>query len=212
MANIDSPICRPRYNLDGSTYVGTGVPMFIGSGDSVAYGLGAPVVLTGDSNTADIATLSGQLSGFENYKEGQLPEVVEATASASDITGIIVGVANYADQPGNPTYRRASTNAVVYVEVSPDVVYEIQSDAAAAVHDSVDIGSGINLKTNGVCNTATGNHEFELDSSSLGTGATTQFTIVGLSRNPDRDEIASANPGFLVKINNRNLAPNSAGI
>jgi len=214
MANVDTGIVRVLKNLDGSTYTGTGIPCFIPSTDSTDIGRGAFVVFSGTSNTANINTLSGQLAGFEDYKIGQLPEVALAAAGANAISGVVVGVAMDArgGTNNNPSYRRASTAAVVWVEPAHNILIDIQSDGAASAHAAVDIGQNINLVTTGTCDTNTGAHEVYLDSTSMGTGATKQFTIVAASRDSDRDELTAAKPGLLCLINNRNLAPNSAGV
>jgi hypothetical protein len=195
----------------GLPYTGVGKPMWHASTDGVALGIGDFVVKTGTSNLAAIS--SGRVLGFVGYPIGSLPTVAKATdGDTNRITGVVVATAiDPSTTFGGPSYVAASTAAVVFVEDSPDVIFEIQSDAAASVHTAADIGGNVNIISS-TPNTSTGRSSAKINSASVANSATYQLTLEGVSLAPNRADMTSAGPSFYVRINNHTEDPNVAGI
>ena len=133
-------------------------------------------------------------------------------------TGVILGSLNgvfYTDPTtSKPTFGNYwpgdinATDAVAFVSDDPYERFEIQSNNAGASAQT-DIGNCADIEyTAG----ATPNYvsKVELDDSSLGT-SDGQLKIVGLSKDPDNNDLTSANVNWVVTINEHFLKA-TAGI
>lgn len=207
MANIDKPQgLKPVKMADGSDYTGaSAIPCFVPSSDSTALYIGDPVIVTGDGNSADVGA-SGSVGGAVGAMAGTLPIVTRATnGDGNRITGVVTRVGFNKDDYARPAYRKASTDAVVWVEMDPQVLYEIQGDGSNTVADV-----GLNAVLTGTGgDTSTGLSSVELDSDAVAADASNQLLIVSVSRDPLRNDISSANCAFYVKLNQLTQDPDS---
>lgn len=132
MANIDSPFgLKPVRYRNGAPYTGSVTPMFIAAGYATALFVGDPVIkVAGGSNTAAV-----KVPGAGSFAIGTLPSIEKATAGdANRITGVIVG---FSPDPTNldRKHNPASTQRVALVCADPNVVFEIQANAAIPAAD-----------------------------------------------------------------------------
>ena len=202
MSNVNAPAgLVPRYHLGGRSYVGTGTPCIIPSSDSGSYFVGDPVVLVVGSNTAATGAMNiGAAQGAAGQAIGTLPYVGISTAGDTHpIYGVIVRVAaNAAANYGTPIYRHASTTTVVYVETDPSVIYELQVNgtlASTSVNKTANLDSSVSGSTN------TGLSGWQMNSST-GTTYTFQLLVVGVTSDPNNNDLSSSYPKALVRINN----------
>ena len=212
MPNPNAPFgLRPVKMADGSEYVGGGRPYYVPSTDATALYIGDPVVTTGTSNSVEIAA-SGQTGGAVKFPIGSLPVVTRATngdvpGTGTQITGVVVRVGYDHNDWNRAPYRKASTNAVVWVEDNPRVLFEIQSDGSNAV---TDVGlNAVLIGTGGSTVTGLSNVKLDTTSDVPAADASNQLLIVGVSRDVMRNDLSSPYPVLLVKNNQSNLEPNS---
>lgn len=189
MANLDTPFGLKAINSVGSSYAGQVTQYFVPASDSTAIFVGDPVVKTGTANT-----------------DG-MPIATKATAGAGNaITGVVVSV-SYDGDDLQSTYRKASTDRIVFVDDAPQTRFVVQADGAVAV---TDIGNNADLVFTNAGSTVYGVSGVELDSTTFGTGATKQVKVVGLYDQIDNE--IGANAKLIVTINNHTEANNKAGI
>ena len=131
--------------------------------------------------------------------------VIVGIAGTEDIIGSLNGVF-YTDATTNkPTfqnYLQASNTAsdiVALVNDSPIQQYEIRSDATgassqASVGEVADITYGAGASPNYVSKTT-------LASAGLAAGASKQLKVIGVSRDPENNDLSSANVVWRVVIN-----------
>lgn len=205
MANPNAPFgARPVHMRNGSPDVVVR-PYYVKSDYATALYVGAPVSrIAGDSNAAVIKAVPNSFcGGADEFPAGSLQKVeLAANGDTVAITGFVVsiGTATQAGSAFGPAYRPASKEAVVFVADHPDTIFEIQASAALA---STDIGKVTNLTGSGGNATVTGLSSVQLDAAAVATGNSTyQLRIVGVSKDPSRNDLASAYPVMLVQINN----------
>jgi hypothetical protein len=206
MANLDAPFgLRPIKYADGSPYDGVANPYFIPSSDSTAVYIYDPVIKTGTSNTAAV-TVSGATGGGAHFPIGALPVVTRATNGDDNrITGVVVAVGYDTDDDSRAPYRKASTNAVVWVVDDPRVLFEIQADGAVG---AASVGlNAVLIGTGG--STVTGLSSVELDTTSdvPAADASNQLLIKAISRDPMRNDTGASNTCVHVTINRHTEAP-----
>ena len=131
--------------------------------------------------------------------------VVVGTAGTEDIIGSLNGVF-YTDATTNkPTFQNylqasnTATDIVALVNDSPLQQYEIRSDATgassqASVGEVADITYVAGGSPNYVSKTT-------LASAGLAAGATKQLKVIGVSRDPENNDLTSANVVWRVVIN-----------
>lgn len=200
MANIDAPFgLRPVKMSNGSEYVGGGVPCFVPSSDGTALYRGDPVIFAGTAN-AVVVPATGSTGGAKGFDIGTLPVVTRATNGDDNrITGVVVRIGSDPDDDSRSAYRKASTDAVVWVEINDEVLYEIQADGAVT-EASVGLNAVL-IGTGG--STVTGLSSVELDTTSdaPAADASNQLLIVGISRDPMRNDTTASNTAVYVKLN-----------
>lgn len=204
MANKDASFgLKLIGRASGSPYNAAIKKMYIPSSYGTALYVGDPVVVTGTSNTAIVS------SGVETHGIGTLMAINKATAGDTNkISGVIVGfeeIVRSATAPYNP----ASTERVALVCVDPEALYLIQADGSVAAGD---IASNANLIYTNSGSTASGQSGAELDTSSMTTTNTFQLKILGCADIPGRNELGSANPVLIVKINNHSFSNVVVGV
>lgn len=191
MANIDAP--QGLVKVRGPSDVRS---MYINSSYATALFVGDPVIkVAGGSNAAVVK------SGTMTHDIGTLPEIEKAAAGdANKITGVIVGFEHKCGTTGVNKHNPASTEAVALVECHPDAVYEIQADGAVA---AATVGLNAVLIYTHAGSTVTGKSGVELDTTSdvPAADASNQLLIVGISKNPDRNDVGSAYTLVEVKLN-----------
>lgn len=188
MSNVDYPRgFMPVRNRAGAPYNGAFRPYVVLASDATALFIGDPVVKTGTANTTFI----------NGHLPGTLPTVVRATAGATNqITGIVVGME--ADTRDSTPFRAASTLRVVYVADDPELVFQAQDDGVAALAvTSTGLNANVIYTTAG--STATGRSGAEINSNTVASDATFQFTIQGLARREGNE--VGANSLLEVTIN-----------
>lgn len=155
MANTDAPFgLRPVRYASGAPYQGQANAYFA-TGATGQIAPGDPVTLTGSTNTA----------AFGEYDAGTLQQVSLATAGdGNPIVGVCVAVLPVTRE--SLPYRVTSTDRMIMVADSPDLIFWVQADDDA---DSTDWGaatSGLfaNLAS-ATADTTYGRSQWELDGS-----------------------------------------------
>jgi hypothetical protein len=180
MANVNKPSgLRPVGTFGSAGYAGRIETFYVPSTDSTAIGLGDPVTLAGGLHT-----------------DGT-PIATRATAAAVTC-GVMVGVVPI---PTDLTvnYRKASTSMYILVDTDPNTIYEIQEDSDGGY---VALASGTQNAPYilGTVDTATGNGETVLDSSSVAANAALDLLILRPSDAVD-NEFPANYAKWLVKLN-----------
>jgi hypothetical protein len=179
----------PLREADSSPHSG-GVNMYYHAvGDATALYIGDPVIKSGSSDGAGVAT------------------VIRATAAGA-ITGVVVGFVpnGVTDVAG---YGAASTAYYVLVADSPDQVFEIQEDGVGGQLAAADIGLNADYII-AAGNAYSKRSGVMLDTSTKATTAGLPLKILGLVPRPGNDFGAYAK--VMVKINLHTEAHGSAGI
>lgn len=184
MANSDVPSgLSPVRTVSGQVYTGAARTYYIASSNGNNLFIGDPVIVSG----------TGDANG--------VPGIVRATAGSGNyVTGAIVGFLtaypNNTSAPNlNITYWPASTEGYALVCDDPDMLYQVQVSGSFAV---TDLSNNANL-TIGSGSTITGLSGAELDSTSIGTGATKQLRIIEVAQLADNT--VGTNAKVLVKLN-----------
>lgn len=183
MANIDKPFGLRPVNRDGSAgYTGQLRKVIIQASESTDLFPGDPVVYEG---TSVLDLVDG----------AYYPTVVRATAGTGNyISGVIVEF--IPDTEASLQYKTdATTQRSVLIADDPYQLYEIQADGSVAVTD-VGNTADVIFTTSGDTNIALSGAE--LKTADIGTG--TQLVIEGV-RQQDRNDLSSANPVLVVRIN-----------
>ena len=131
--------------------------------------------------------------------------VVVGIAGTEDIIGSLNGVFYTDATTSKPTFQNylqsanAATDIVALVNDSPIQQYEIRSDATgassqASVGEVADITYVAGATPNYVSKTT-------LASAGLAAGASKQLKVIGVSRDPENNDLTSANGGWRVVIN-----------
>jgi hypothetical protein len=155
MANTDNAFgLKPVRYMSGAPYQGQSNAYFA-TGATGQIAPGDPVTLTGSTNTAS----------FGGHEAGTLQQVSLATAGDTNpIVGVCVSVAPVTHE--SLTYRVTSTDRVIYVADSPDLIFHVQADDDADSTDWSATESGLfaNLAS-ATADTAYGRSKWELDGS-----------------------------------------------
>jgi hypothetical protein len=192
MANINAPFgFRPVGTLGQASYTGKLEAFTVVAGNSTAIGIGDPVALAASSANAD---------GLPTAARG---------ASGSPVVGVCVGVQALPSDL-SITYRKASTAMVIYVDVDPGTLYEIQEDAVGGAVPAASIGLNASFVL-GTVDTATGNGKTLLDSSTAATTNTLDCHILRASSDV-KNELGVAYQKFIVKLNNYQYINQMTGI
>lgn len=199
----DAPFgLRPVRYINGAPYSGAGNWYWVDASDSTALFIGDPVVGDGTSNTAALSAM-----GAGTFAAGELQGVTRAAVTAdTPILGVVTAVG--AVTQDSLRYRAASTERIVFVADSRDLVFEVQGDGALA---STAVGLNCNLEFTHDGSTVTALSGAEIDVSEAATTANLQVKILGLSKRLD-NQIETAGNIFDVIINRHQLANVTAGI
>lgn len=177
----------PSRTGSGAPWNGQLTRYYIPASDSTAIAIGDLVGLGGDVDANGIRS-------------------VKKAAIGDPCVGAVVNFEYNMVNLNSPQYRPASTVAYVYVADDPQTVYEAE---VSGTFDASAVGQNANHADAGV-NTSTG---FSGETVNLGTAAVTStltLKIMDFVQAPDNE--ISANAKVLVKINNHQMAPATAGV
>lgn len=189
MANLNAPFGLKAVSNDTSGSSRQVHEFNTATGDSTPIFPGEPVTITGTADADGIPIVTRTTAGDGNA-----------------ISGIVEEVAYDPDNLGD-NYRAASTARKLFVNTDPNTRYIARVTGAFAV---TDVGSNVNINY-GTANTTWGRSGATLDMSTAGTGATKQFRVLRFLGRFSDNEIGSY-ALIEVKINNHNMAPNTAGV
>lgn len=186
MASPNAPFgMKPIRMRNGAPYTGAATKYHKKSDLAEVIAVGDAVVKTGNVNTAQVKC------GTSTYDVGTLADVQKATVGdGNPITGVVVGVETNPDRLNSVSgYSPSATEAVLLVADHPDIVFEIQANGALAA-TSVGLNA---VLIDGTASTVTGNSGQMLDTTSdvPAADASNQLLITGLSKNINRNDVAS---------------------
>jgi hypothetical protein len=190
MANSDNALGgRPIRHRNGAPYCGSGSLYHVAAAHAGEIAPGDPVTVTGTADSLGI------------------PDVDISTAGAGNlITGFVIGRTN-----GEGTVLQddtlvlpATTEGYLLVEDNPDVVFEMQMSGAFAV---TDVSEDASLSAGAA---VLGKSKWEVDSGTIGTGATSQVKILRAVRRVDNE--VGANAKVEVMINQHTQTAGTAGV
>lgn len=206
MANVDTPFgFRPIRHKSGAPYNGAANPYFLTNASNQAMFIGDTVLIAvGGSNGSVIDVV-----GAGSFAVGTLPEVLRAALTADTyITGVIVSFG--ADPVAlENVHRLNSTERMCWVCDDPDVVFECQSDSAAALA-AADVGLNISAIRTHSGSTTTGLSGMELDSGTENTTQNLQFTLQRAVNRSDNDATL-VHAKWEVTINQHQRNPGNTG-
>ena len=140
---------------------------------------------------------------------------VHADGGTVPIVGVFNGV-QYTDPTTKEqvysNYYPASTNAsdlIAFVIDDPNVVYEVQADAAFPV---ADLFGNFAIVYTSSGSTVTGISGAELEVSTGATGTSLPIKAIDISEDPENSDVASANTNVLVVIQNSIYGVKGAGL
>lgn len=143
---------------------------------------------------------------------------VERAAASSTVP--LVGVFNgcqYTDPTTGETVFKnyypgsiAASDIIAFVVDDPNVVFEVQADAAFPVADLFGNFDIVDNATTG--DVKSGRSNMELDVTTGATTTTLPLKAIDISQDPDNDDVASANTNVMVVIQNHIAGVKSAGL
>ena len=168
-----------------------------------------PVKMAGQSaNTAGLGEYPVAASATAIYNQDLVAMATTGTAAVAaagteQLLGSLNGVFYTDSSTSKPTFQayllgsNAATDIVALVNDDPHQMYEIRSNASSSqqldVGNTADISYSAGASPNYISRTT-------LNDSSLSDSASKQVKIVGVSRDPDNNEIGSANVVWRVII------------
>jgi hypothetical protein len=178
MANVDTPMgLKPIRLANGAPYnAAMSNPYYVPSTYATALYIGDPIVIvSGGSNSSAVGT----------FPPGTLKQINRATAGGGNyLSGVIVGFEPLRTDL-TKQYNPASTERVVYVADSPDIIFEIQEDSDGTALTSSSAGLNADIVFTHSGNTRTGISGCELDRSTAATTNTLQLKILQLVNRED---------------------------
>ena len=194
MANKDAPFgCRPVRMMGGAPYSGGQSRYRIASGATTP-------IYQGDLVTQLTAGVLGR----------------HAASGTVPIVGVFNGVSYTDPTSGEQVFKNyypgsiSASDIIANIIDDPDVVFEIQGDAAFPVADlfgNFDIvdGSPVGDTSSGISNT-------EIAVSTGNTTATLPLKALDISQDPDNDDVSSSNTNVLCVIQNHICGQKGAGL
>lgn len=185
---------RPVKHITGAPYNGQANMYEVAAGETVAIAIGDLVVLSNGVSTSGLQTVERSNGA--------------GTVAAAAYLGAVVGIVNAKLDPvdgkmttgsialDTPLTRAASTKQYVMVCDSPDVIYEVEADASAAL-----ASIGLNMSVvEAAASATTGASGDQANVASLAVTATLPLQFMGHSRRVDNEFPATFNK-ILVRIN-----------
>ena len=194
MANKDSAFgCKPVRMMSGAPYSGGQSRYRIASGATTP-------IFQGDLVTQLTAGVIGR----------------HAASGTVPIVGVFNGVSYTDPTSGEQVFKNyypgsiSASDIVASVIDDPNVVFEIQADAAFPVADL--FGNFEIVEGSPVGSTASGISNLELDVTTGATTATLPLKALDISQDPDNDDVASSNTNVLCVIQNHICGQKVAGL
>jgi hypothetical protein len=194
MANKDSAFgCKPVRMMSGAPYSGGQSRYRIASGATTP-------IYQGDLVTQLTAGVIGR----------------HAASGTVPIVGVFNGVSYTDPTSGEQVFKNyypgsiSASDIVASVIDDPNVVFEIQADAAFPVADL--FGNFEIVEGSPVGSTASGISNLELDVTTGATTATLPLKALDISQDPDNDDVASSNTNVLCVIQNHICGQKGAGL
>lgn len=191
MANADAAFgLRPARYLSGAPYNGAANKYYVPATDNTAIYIGGLVKLAGSADADGIASVTGNVS------------------TGNQVVGAVVGVVP--DTADSLVYRAASTARYVWVADDPNLVFEVQDDAAATF-TAANVGNTADLTgfTGGSTTTGKSSMEISAATATAAGDGTEDVLIVGLVQSPDNT--IGNNAKWLVRLNNHQFVDGAAG-
>ena len=161
---------------------------------ATAVFVGSPLVRLADANAAAV---TGFVGG--DRKAGTISEVNHASATGN-IDYVCIGFVPTADEGMSTADGAASTERIAVVVPAKDIIFEIQSSATGAF-TVTDMNNAADFVGTGG-NATTGISTAELNTTY---GTTGNLTVIGISNDPNNNDIANANTNLLVTVRESNL-------
>lgn len=191
MANVDSQFgFRPVRYLSGAPYTGAVNTYSTASGDGTAIYIGDPVTLAGTSQTIN----------------GSVYLDVAQSATGGIVVGVVVGVVPVTQD--STVYRAASTQRLLLVADSPEIVFEIQEVSGGTAFTANDAGLNANFVV-AAGSAASGMSGVELNNAGENTTNTLDVQIVGFV-NREGNSIGE-HAKWLVRLNRHQYSNQVAG-
>ena len=139
-----------------------------------------------------------------------------AASGTVPIIGVFNGVSYTDPSTGEQVFNNyypgsiAASDIIASVIDDPNVVFEVQADAALPVADlfgNFDIVDG-----SPVGDTKSGRSNLELDVTTGATTATLPLKAIDISQDPDNDDVSSSNTNVLCVIQNHFMGQKGAGL
>jgi hypothetical protein len=192
MANVDTPFgLRPVRHISGAPYNGMVEEFSALASDGTAMYIGDPVKLSGTSQTIN----------------GRVYRDVDQAATGDVIVGVIVAVKPVTHD--SVIYRAASTQRIVLVASSPDLVFEIQEVSGGTALTANDAGLNADFVV-AAGSTTTGLSGVELNN--VGEATTNTLDLKILSPVARDDNAIGEHCKWEVMINRHQYANQVAGI
>tara|TARA_S200002703_G_scaffold56265_1_gene48868 strand:- start:631 stop:1218 length:588 start_codon:yes stop_codon:yes gene_type:complete len=139
-----------------------------------------------------------------------------AASSAVPVVGVFNGCQYTDPTTGEPVFKNyypggvAASDIIAFVVDDPNVVFEVQADAAFPVADLFGNFDIVDNATTG--DVKSGRSNMELDVTTGATTTTLPLKAIDISQDPDNDDVASANTNVMVVIQNHIAGVKSAGL
>lgn len=190
---------RPVQDLNGSAWCGK-VGVYAVAAGVPLIGIGSIVQLAGSANADGVPTVT-RVAG--NLIDGV------SNGGASSPVGVVVGFNVQPTALDLPTHSN-SVARLVYVVDDPNAMFEVQEDSAGGALALASVGLNADLLA-GTVSTTTGRDSVEVDTSTVGTGASLPVKILSFSRRVD-NETSSSYAKVIVKFNSHYYGHVSTGI
>lgn len=199
MPNVDRPNgFRPVMHGDGTPWNGKTNMYYVTAGDSTAIYVGDVVKLAGSAGGAGVVIDGQSVDG--------MPTIARCTVGDGTDTplGVVVGFLVDKTTYGNTRYRAASTARIALVVDDPNVIFEVQEDAATTPIAAASIGLNATFSVT-AGSTVTGESGMELISTSVAATTTHPVRVLRTKQEPGSGlydaTLNPANGRFLVRFN-----------
>ena len=153
---------------------------------------------------------------FQDPVKATAAGTIDQGAAGGAILGSLNGVFYTDATTKKPTWANhytgsnAATDIVAFVADDPYERFEIQSNnTAASAQTDVFLNADIELTAGDSANYVS---KSELNDSTLNNTLSAQLRIVGVSKDPDNSDLASANVNFVVMINEHSLKSTTGNV
>jgi hypothetical protein len=139
-----------------------------------------------------------------------------AASSAVPVVGVFNGCQYTDPTTGETVFKNyypgsiAASDIIAFVIDDPNVVFEVQADAAFPVADLFGNFDIVDNATTG--DVKSGRSNMELDVTTGATTTTLPLKAIDISQDPDNDDVATANTNVMVVIQNHIMGVKSAGL